>query len=196
MTPERDKIWAIRKNKTMWVSLRKIKKILMTVKTNQILVHPKDSRSRRNPTMNFSNQLLKYCLAAPLTLRSTFILSINFYKILQNMKLQPKNWAPRWKIMKNLKLPQNLLRRFFQSTRAKKVLLCRKATQNASLHDWKIIIESQPQFFQLPSRMISKQKILLRSLQKVSLHRIKKAMEIVQLVRLLFQRQEQAKLIQ
>ena len=98
--------------------------------------------------------------------------------------------------MKNLKLPQNLLRRFFQSTRAKKVLLCKKATQNASLHDWKIIIESQPQFFQLPSRMISKQKILLRSLQKVSLHRIKKAMEIVQLVRLLFQRQEQAKLIQ
>ena len=196
MTLERVKNRAIRKNKTMWVSLRKIKKILMTVKTNQILVHPKDSRSRRNPTMNFSNQLLKYCLAAPLTLRSTFILSINFYKILQNMKLQPKNWAPRWKIMKNLKLPQNLLRRFFQSTRAKKVLLCRKATQNASLHDWKIIIESQPQFFQLPSRMISKQKILLRSLQKVSLHRIKKAMEIVQLVRLLFQRQEQAKLIQ
>ena len=196
MTLERVKNRAIRKNKTMWVSLRKIKKILMTVKTNQILVHPKDSRSRRNPTMNFSNQLLKYCLAAPLTLRSTFILSINFYKILQNMKLQPKNWAPRWKIMKNLKLPQNLLRRFFQSTRAKKVLLCKKATQNASLHDWKIIIESQPQFFQLPSRMISKQKILLRSLQKVSLHRIKKAMEIVQLVRLLFQRQEQAKLIQ
>ena len=196
MTPERDKIWAIRKNKTMWVSLRKIKKILMTVKTNQILMHPKDSRLRKNPTMNFSNQLLKYCLAAPLTPRSTFILSINFYKILQNMKLQPKNWAPRWKIMKNLKLPQNLLRRFFQSTRAKKVLLCKKATQNASLHDWKIIIESQPQFFQLPSRMISKQKILLRSLQKVSLHRIKKAMEIVQLVRLLFQRQEQAKLIQ
>ena len=196
MTLKRDKIWAIRKNKTMWVSLRKIKKILMTVKTNQILVHPKDSRLRKNPTMNFSNQLPKYCLAAPLTLRSTFILSINFYKILQNMKLQPKNWAPRWKIMKNLKLPQNLLHRFFQSTRAKKVLLCRKATQNASLHDWKIIIESQPQFFQLPSRMISKQKILLRSLQKVSLHRIKKAMEIVQLVRLLFQRQEQAKLIQ
>ena len=196
MTLERVKNRAIRKNKTMWVSLRKIKKILMTVKTNQILVHPKDSWSRRNPTMNFSNQLLKYCLAAPLTLRSTFILSINFYKILQNMKLQPKNWAPRWKIMKNLKLPQNLLRRFFQSTRAKKVLLCKKATQNASLHDWKIIIESQPQFFQLPSRMISKQKILLRSLQKVSLHRIKKAMEIVQLVRLLFQRQEQAKLIQ
>ena len=146
--------------------------------------------------MNFSNQLLKYCLAAPLTLRSTFILSINFYKILQSKKLQLKNWAPRWKIMKNLKLPQNLLRRFFQSTRAKKVLLCKKATQNASLHDWKIIIESQPQFFQLPSRMISKQKILLRSLQKVSLHKIKKAMEIVQLVRLLFQRQEQAKLIQ
>ena len=196
MTLKRDKIWAIRKNKTMWVSLRKIKKILMTVKTNQILVHPKDSRSRRNPTMNFSNQLPKYCLAAPLTLRSTFILSINFYKILQNKKLQLKNWVPRWKIMKNLKLPQNLLRRFFQSTRAKKVLLCKKATQNASLHDWKIIIESQPQFFQLPSRMISKQKILLRSLQKVSLHRIKKAMEIVQLVRLLFQRQEQAKLIQ
>lgn len=196
MTPERDKIWAIRKNKTMWVSLRKIKKILMTVKTNQILVHPKDSRLRKNPTMNFSNQLPKYCLAAPLTLRSTFILSINFYKILQNKKLQLKNWVPRWKIMKNLKLPQNLLRRFFQSTRAKKVLLCKKATQNASLHDWKIIIESQPQFFQLPSRMISKQKILLRSLQKVSLHRIKKAMEIVQLVRLLFQRQEQAKLIQ
>ena len=196
MTLKRDKIWAIRKNKTMWVSLRKIKKILMTVKTNQILVHPKDSRLRKNPTMNFSNQLPKYCLAAPLTLRSTFILSINFYKILQNKKLQLKNWVPRWKIMKNLKLPQNLLRRFFQSTRAKKVLLCIKATQNASLHDWKIIIESQPQFFQLPSRMISKQKILLRSLQKVSLHRIKKAMEIVQLVRLLFQRQEQAKLIQ
>ena len=195
MTLKRDKIWAIRKNKTMWVSLRKIKKILMTVKTNQILVHPKDSRLRKNPTMNFSNQLPKYCLAAPLTLRSTFILSINFYKILQNKKLQLKNWVPRWKIMKNLKLPQNLLRRFFQSTRAKKVLLCIKATQNASLHDWKIIIESQPQFFQLPSRMISKQKILLRSLQKVSLHRIKKAMEIVQLVRLLFQRQEQAKLI-
>ena len=193
MTLEKVKIWAIRKNKTMWVSSRKIKKILMIVKKYHFLKPLKDRRLRKNPTMNCSNQLVKYCLAAPLTLRSTFILSINFYKILRNKKLQLKDWAPRWNIMKSLKPLLKFLRKSFQSIKAKKVLLCRKATQNVSLQEWRIIIESQHQFFQFVSKMISNRKILQRSLQKVSLLLIKKAMEIVQLERPLFQRQEQAK---
>ena len=98
--------------------------------------------------------------------------------------------------MKNLKLPQKFLRKSFQSIKAKKVPLCRKATQNVSLHDRRTIIENQLLYFQLASKMISKQKILPRSLLKVSLLQIKKAIEIVQLEKLLFQRQEQVKLIQ
>ena len=193
MTLEKVKIWAIIKNKTMWVSSRKIKKILMIVKKYHFLKPLKDQRLRKNPTMNCSNQLVKYCLAAPLTLRSTFILSINFYKILRNKKLQLKDWAPRWNIMKSLKPLLKFLRKSFQSIKAKKVLLCRKATQNVSLQEWRTIIESQHQFFQFASKMISNRKILQRSLQKVSLLLIKKVMEIVQLERPLFQRQERAK---
>ena len=98
--------------------------------------------------------------------------------------------------MLNLKLQLKFPRKFSQSTKAKKVLLCRKATQNVSLHEWRTIIESQPQCFQLANKMISNRKIFLRSLQKVSLHLIKKALEIVQLEKPLFQKQEQAKLIQ